>query len=398
MRLAEVPAMRVLCTCLPGYGHFLPMLPLARSLTAAGHEVAFATDADFCPTIEKEGFPTFPAGISLPDQLAEAARRFPEQHALPHGLDRFYTFVPRMLAAVAAPPRAADLVPVVAEWQPDVVVHDEADFGAPVAAAVSGVPYADHSVGVLRPFHMARLARELLTPLWERWRVDLGPFGGLYRHRYIDVCPPSLQPPEIAQVESARPMQNAHIVMGDERLPGWMAELRPAPTVYVTLGTIFNQNPAIFSTVLDALLARDCNVIVTVGAGNDPAALGSQPDNVHVERFIPQEALLPHCDLVINQGGTAILPILAHGLPMLVLPQGANQFFHARACDGAGVARSILPAEISVERVRGDVEALLDAPGYRESARSVAAEIEAMPGPDDGVRLLEELVREPVPR
>ena len=389
--------MRVLCTCLPGYGHFLPMLPLGRALAAAGHEVAFASAADFCPQMEREGFVTFPAGISLADQLAEAARRYPEQHAMPHGLERFYTFVPRMLAGVAAPPRAADLVPIIQEWRPDAVVHDEADFGAPVAAAAHNVPYADHSMGVLRPMHMAQLAAEVAAPLWQRFGVDLGPYGGLFRHLYLDVCPPSLQSAAIDDVETARPMQNAHIVMGDQRLPDWMRRLRPVPTIYVTLGTIFNQNPRVFTTVLEALRDRDVNVIVTVGADNDPAVLGAQPDHVHVERFIPQEALLPHCDLVINQGGTAILSILAHGLPILVLPQGANQFFHAQACLRAGVARVLNPGEITVDAVRQDVDALLRVPEYAANARRTAAEFDAMPGPDDGVRLLELVVAEGSP-
>ena len=51
--------MRVLCSCLPGTGHFLPMLPLGQALVEAGHEVAFATAADYCPSIEKLGFATF---------------------------------------------------------------------------------------------------------------------------------------------------------------------------------------------------------------------------------------------------------------------------------------------------------------------------------------------------
>ena len=386
--------MRVLCTCLPGYGHFLPMLPLSRAIAAAGHDVAFASAADFCPQIEKEGFATFAAGISLADQLAGGARAYPEQAALPHSLERFYTFVPRMLAGVAAPPRAADLMPVVEEWRPDVVVHDEADFGAPVAAAAHGVPYADHSVGVMRPLHMARLAGEVAAPLWQRYGVDLGPYGGLYRHLYFDVCPPSLQSDAIDQVSTARPMQNARIVMGDQRLPDWMTSLRPAPTIYVTLGTIFNQNPGVFTTVLEALGDVECNVIVTVGPENDPSRFGSQPEHVHIERFIAQEALLPHCDLVINQGGTAILPILAHALPMLILPQGANQFFHAQACVRAGVACALNPGEITVEAVRRDVHALLEDAAYAAGAQRTAAEIDTMPSPEDGVRLLELLVDE----
>ena len=387
--------MRVLCTCLPGYGHFFPMQPFARAAQDAGDEVVFATAAEFCPAIERAGFTALPAGLSLPDQLRTAAERFPEQHALPPGRDRFHEFVPRMLGGVAAPARAADLIPLVASWKPDVLVHDETDFGGPVAAAVAGIPYADHSVGILRPLHMARLARTALTPLYEEHGIALGEFGGLFRYLYLDVCPPSLQSPEIATVPAVQRMQNVHIDTGDERLPEWIGSLREAPVVYVSLGTIFNQSRDVFLAILEGLRGEDVEVIVTVGNENDPAALGSQPDNVHIERFIPQSSLLPHCDVAINQGGTAILPILAHGLPMLLVPQGANQFHNADACTDAGVARTLQPGEVTAGAVRRDVRALLDDATYRARAAAIAKEIAAMPGPDEGVRAVSQLVTTP---
>ncbi len=130
--------MRALFTCLPGYGHFLPMAPLARAVADAGHELAVATAADFCPRVEKAGFRAFPAGITLAQQLEEAGRRYEEAN-LPPSKERFERFVPKMLAGVAAPSRAADLAPMIEEWRPDVVVHDETEFGAPVAAAAAGV-------------------------------------------------------------------------------------------------------------------------------------------------------------------------------------------------------------------------------------------------------------------
>lgn len=388
---------RVLCTCLPGYGHFLPMEPFARAASAAGYDVAFATAAEFCPAVERSGFTAFPAGLSLPEQLRAAAARYPEQHALPPGRERFHEFVPRMLGGVAAPARATDLMPVVESWKPDVVVHDETEFGGPVAAAVIGIPYADHSVGILRPLHMARLARTALTPLWAEHGVDLGEYGGLFRHLYLDVCPPSLQSPEIAAIPNVQRMENVHIDTGDERLPGWVESLREAPVVYVSLGTIFNQNRDVFLAILDGLRGEDGEVIVTVGLENDPALLGAQPDNVHVERFIPQSSLLPHCDVAINQGGTAILPILANALPMLLVPQGANQFHNADACSEAGVARSLRPGEVTSDAVRRDVRALLDDVTYRDRASAVAREIAAMPGPDDGVHAVAALVAAATP-
>jgi UDP:flavonoid glycosyltransferase YjiC (YdhE family) len=365
------------------------MVALANAMAAAGHEVAFATARAFCPRVEAAGFEAFPAGISLPDQVAEAKRRFADDDRLP-GRPRFESFVPKMLAAVAAPPRAEELVPVVERWAPDLLVHDETELAGPVAATLAGIPWADQSVGILRPLGMARLAARTMQPVYRRWGVDPGEYGGMFRWLYLDVCPPSLQSPEITEIEVAHPVQNVAIEpVGDERLPAWVGDLQPMPTVYVSLGTIWNQNLALFATILAGLRDLSVNVVVTVGTDNDPAALGPQPSNVHVERFISQSLLLAHCDVVVNQGGTAILPILAHGLPILVLPQGGNQFHNADACVGAGVGRRLLPGEVSAESIRRDVTALLEEPTYRESARRVAAEIEAMPGPEEGVRLLE---------
>lgn len=389
--------MRVLCTCLPGHGHFNPMLALAQGLARAGHEVAFATAADFCPHIEATGFPAFPAGMALAAQMEEARRRYPAQDALV-AMERFEAFVPRMLAGVAAPARAADLIPLVARWKPDLLLHDETEFAGPVAAASAGIPWADQSVGILRPLAMARLAGDTLAPLCRQYGVDVGLFGGMFRYLYLDVAPPSLQSPEISDIAVAHPVQNAIIEPGAEgdALPEWVHGLPPGrPVVYVSLGTVFNARARdVFAAVLEALQPEPVTAILTIGADNDPADFGPQPGHVHVERFIPQSLLLPYCDAVVNQGGTAILPILAHGLPMLILPQGANQFHNAQACLAAGVGRRLLPAEVSPEAVRAEVRALLDDPSLGDAARRVQRELSEMPGPERGVALLERLAAE----
>jgi UDP:flavonoid glycosyltransferase YjiC (YdhE family) len=373
------------------------MVPLARAAAGAGHDVAFATAGQFCPRVEGDGFTAFAAGISLADQLEEANRRYP-QAQLPFGKERFETFVPRMLAGVAAPGRIADLAPVIADWRPDVLVHDETEFAGPTAAALAGIPWADQSVGILRPLRMARLAARTLGPVWGQLGIDLGPFGGLFRYLYLDVCPPSLQSPEIAEVPVAHLVHNLSVAGGAEaERPSWLGRLEKRPTVYVSLGTIFNRDPGVFAAILDGVREEDVNVIVTVGADNDPAVLGLQPPNVRVERYIPQALLLPACDVVVNQGGTAVLDILGHGLPILVVPQGANQFHNAEACVRAGVATALYPGEVTADAVRRHLRLLLEEPSYRERAGAIGAELAAMPGPDEGVRLLERLAEERAP-
>ena len=67
-------------------------------------------------------------------------------------------------------------------------------------------------------------------------------------------------------------------------------------------------------------------VVVTTGRQIDPAELGRQPPHVRVQRWIPQEELLPWCRAVVSQGGSGIaLAALAHGLPSVLLPIGADQ-------------------------------------------------------------------------
>lgn len=372
----------------------MPMVPLAAAVARARHEVAFATAADFCPRIEEAGFAAFAAGISLAQQLEEAGRRYEEAN-LPPGKERFESFVPKMLAGVAAPPRAVDLVPIIERWQPDLLVHDETEFAGPAAAAATGIPYADQSVGMLRPLTMARLAGRTLAPLAQELGVDLGEFGGLFAYLYLDVCPPSLQSSEIDLIRVAHPVHNLSAAAGGgDGLPPWVSDLPPVPTVYVSLGTIFNRDPHVLGAIVEGVREEPVNVIVTVGPDNDPAGLGPQPPNVHVERYIPQAQLLPHCDVVVNQGGTAMLDILGQGLPILVVPQGANQFHNAEACVSRGAGRSVLPGEISPERVRQEMRRLLEEPSYREAAQQVRHEFERMPGPDDGVALLERLAEE----
>ncbi|MPZ65277.1 MAG: hypothetical protein GEU83_07065 [Pseudonocardiaceae bacterium] len=394
--------MRVVCTCLPGYGHFIPIAPLATALAGGGHEVVIATAADFCPQIERAGFDTFPAGLSLEAQLERANASIPES-ALPPGKERFTSFVPRMLAGVAAPPRAADLAELLRMWQPDLLLHDETELGGPVAAAAAGIPWAGHSVGILRPLSMLRLAGETLAPLAAEWAVDVGAFAGLFRYLYLDVCPPGLQSGEITDIEVAHPLRGVDLdapagPADAAQPPPWLDHLDPVrPTVYLSLGTIFNSDPGIFRTILASLADEPITVIVTLGPDADPAVLSPQPDNVHVAGFIPQDLLLPHCDAVINQGGTAILSILAHGLPLLVLPRGANQFHNAEACVDAGVGRVLLPDEVDPAAVHREVRLLLDEPGYRERAGQIAGQIAEMPDPKHGVTLLERLAREAAP-
>ncbi len=88
---------------------------------------------------------------------------------------------------------------------------------------------------------------------------------------------------------------------------------------------------------------------------------------------------------------------LAHGLPLVLLPLGADQPANAQAAEAAGVALVLDPVRMTSADVREAVHAVLTQPDYRHHARRLQTEIMALPEFDQGVRLLERLARTKTP-
>jgi MGT family glycosyltransferase len=167
--------------------------------------------------------------------------------------------------------------------------------------------------------------------------------------------------------------------------------------VYVGLGTVFNE-PTIFRAVIAGLRDAPLTLIVTVGRDQDPADYGPQPDNVHIERYIPLSLLLPHCDLAVTNGGSGTLTAaLAHGLPLVVVPVTADQPANAARVAALGLGRVVLPAELTPEAAREAVLAVLADPASRRNAGRIRDEIAALPGPEHAVALLERLAARAAP-
>jgi UDP:flavonoid glycosyltransferase YjiC (YdhE family) len=82
---------------------------------------------------------------------------------------------------------------------------------------------------------------------------------------------------------------------------------------------------------------------------------------------------------------------LANGLPMVLVPLGADQPLNAARCGALGVARELDAAELTPEAVGTAAAAMLADPGPRRAAARLRDEIAALPGPEHAVRLLEGL-------
>ncbi|MCK9822144.1 glycosyltransferase [Nocardioides cavernae] len=371
---------RVLFSSTSGYGHVLPMVPLARAFVAAGHTVLWATGADATRLVADRGLEAVPAGLAGPDLLAGRKR----VHALAADVapvERAAFVFPRLFGELLTAPMAADLLPLAREWRPDLLVHEHGELASPVVGAVLGVPSVTHAFGGAIPREIVDSAGWAVASVWAEHGLDPPPYAGCFTTLYLDICPRSVQSVDmghIGAVHQLRPVEQVSHAAPDEE----------PPLVYLTLGTVQNRAP-ILPTIVAALGGLPVRVLVAVGPDGDPAALDPLPGNVRVERWVDQAAVLERCAVVVSHAGSGtFLGALAAGRPQLCLPLAADQFRNASGGESSGAALVLVPGQVSAQSVVDAVTRLLVDDTFAGAARVVSGEIAAMPSPAEVVDVL----------
>lgn len=377
--------MRALFTFAGGNGHFRPLLPLARALTAAGHTVAFTGEPFMIPIVEATGFAAFPSGPNL----GSDGRRRP---LLPVDRDREDADFRDGFVRRTAPLRAKDVLALCEDWTPDLLVCDEADHGAMIAAEKLGLPHSTVLVMAAGVLVRPGLVDDALNEV--RAAHGLPPQRNLdmaYRHLVLSPFPASFRDPRFPLPPTAQPFHDP--VPGRGPVPDWYVEGRP--TVYFTLGTIFNtESGDLFARVLAGLKDVDATCVVTVGNLIDPAEFGPQPEHIHLTRYLPQDDVLPYCDVALTHGGSgSLLGAIAHGLPMVLVPMGADQPHNGDRVTELGLGTVLDVVEATPEDIRDAVTTVLRDPSHRETAMRLRDEVTAYPPPEKLVPLLQGLLR-----
>jgi UDP:flavonoid glycosyltransferase YjiC (YdhE family) len=388
--------LRFLLTCVPGLGHFNPLIPLARALEKSGHVVAVATAPAFADAVTAAGLEFVPAGMDWDE------RRLLETLPELRSVAKMYRgeWMMNNLFLDRSPRRmTADLLAIIPAWRPDLIIAGSFEYGGPIAAEKSGLPYVNANY----------------TVRWNRWilkhaigrsiakvRKHFGLPADLASQtfgRYLDLCfaPPSwtfegaLLRPALTHLVAAKvrssdvPLNQrlwglralllqrifarslrkhpeytaigptTHFIGDDDApqehsAPDWLQRMPRQPTVFVSLGTVLSaEYPEIFDKILSGLRDQPINLIMTMGGKDDPSRFGPQPPNVRIVSFIAQDQLqmlLPHVDLCINHAGYgSVMDSLRLGVPLVLLPLVSDAPMNTQMCLSTGVTPN-LPAVV----------------------------------------------------
>jgi len=390
--------MRVLFTFLPGTGSLRPLLPLAQSLRALGHEVALCSAPASGPAADRAQLPFFAAGLdwdtSDPHYIeflcaAAGGLTFPPLN----GMARLAWVTNELFIGAAAARMLPDVVRIARDWSADLIVRQSLEYSGCVAAERLGLPHAS----IADAAHSALDRRHEVTASLGRLRSSVGlpadPDGEMvYRYLHLCFAPPRFDGPEAVFPPTARFLRHTNPTLAGEELPSWVDELEARPTVLASMGTVFHRTPGLYEAVVDGLRDEPVNVVVAAGFDLDPGRFGPQPPDVRLEPYLPLASLLPRCDLFITHGGfNSVKESLTAGVPMVLVPISADQPYSAERCAALGVGVTLAPEERTASDVRRAARAVLADPAYTQRAKEMQQEMAALPGPEHAVALLEAL-------
>lgn len=110
--------------------------------------------------------------------------------------------------------------------------------------------------------------------------------------------------------------------------------------IYISLGTVLNQAVDFYKLCFEAFAETKYTVILSVGSKTQISDLGNIPANFIVRSYVPQLDVLQHAKLFVTHGGmNSTNEGLYFGVPLIVLPQSADQPYLARRVSeiGAGL-------------------------------------------------------------
>ncbi|QKW19337.1 glycosyl transferase [Kitasatospora sp. NA04385] len=376
---------------IPAVSHVRPSLEVIRALVARGHRVTYAND----PAVAELIAPTGAELVPYPSTLPVADQDWPEDAigAMRVFLEDAIAMLPRLRAHYDADP--ADLylydigayaARVLAEAQrrpvvqlsPTIVGWD--GYQQEIGAGLRQLPGAEAYFDRFAEWLAGSGARTL----------DVDDFSGRPA-RAIAMITEAMQPHadrvDREAVDFVGPCFDLRAERGSWRRPAGAEKV-----LLVSLGSAFTRQPEFYRACLAAFGGRPgWHLVLQIGRHTDPAELGEVPPGVEVHPWVPQRAVLAQADAFVTHAGMGGCGEgLLAGVPMIAVPQAAEQFMNADRLVELGVARRIDTADATPRALRAALDGLLADSRVAARSRELRARAQAEGGTARACELIEQ--------
>ncbi|MFQ6395403.1 macrolide family glycosyltransferase [Nocardia sp. KC 131] len=356
---------------IPIVSHVLPSLEIIRELVARGHRVTYANDPAVADRIIATGAEFVPctsvlpvADNNWPDDPIETMDLFFDNavQALPqlraaYDNDRADLYLYDIGAYAARALAEAQSRPIV-QLSPTFVAWK--GYDQEVAAQLRQLPGAD--------IYRAKFAQWLAD--CGAITTDVDDFSGL-PDRALALIPRAMQP-HADQTDTDTVTFVGPCFDTRKSAESWVRPPGAKNVLLISLGSTYTRQPEFYRQCL--LAYGDLpgwHVVLQIGKHTASAELGEIPSNVEVHSWVAQRAILEQAHAFVTHAGMGGCGEgLLAGVPMIAVPQAAEQFINADRLVELGVARRIDTPEATAQNLRAALHDLVTDPEVaRRSAR-----------------------------
>ena len=155
-------------------------------------------------------------------------------------------------------------------------------------------------------------------------------------------------------------------------------EKRP---IYISLGTVFNQAIDFYKLCFEAFGNSNHTVVMSIGKQTPLIDLGEIPQNFIVKKYVPQTEVLKYSKLFITHGGmNSTNEGLYYGVPLIVIPQSADQPIIAGQVANIGAVIKLKMQDLTANQLREAADHVLNDPSFHKAVSNIRESIQKSGG------------------
>lgn len=410
------------------FGPALNCVGIAQQLKAMGHNPVFVCDRGFKGAFEKYGFEEnlvdMSGGMS-DEEIANFWANFIAGH-LPHfrlsPLEQLPTYVIPVWEAIvdSAIISHEGLTQHLKRIKPDVVCVDNVilfpaikKYGKPwiriISCSENEVPdpaIPPHLSGCSEGDHAGYKAFEdrflaLVKPTHDRFNeflkkvghppYPLGEFFETSPHMNLLLYPRQLQFNRRNPLDPARfqYLEGCVRAEGTYTMPTF-AEQDDKPLVYVSFGSLGAADVDLYKRMIKLFGTLPYRFLMNVGDYIDRYT--DLPGNVHLDKWYPQPAVLPHVDLFIHHGGNnSFNEALYFGKPAIIMPYCWDGLDNAARIDDTGYGARLPRYTWTDDQFWSCIERLITDEAMKARLAEVSRSMQAARGAEKAARIIADI-------
>lgn len=362
--------------CIPAHGHTNPTLGVVKELVNRGNEVWYYSYDTMKEKIESTGVKYIscdPYDIQM--------------HLKPEDADRVGKDIAFSTEILVRTTLALDeaILNDMKEWKPDCIVADSVATWGKLTAMKLNIPFICSTTTFAFNKYSARIMKQDIGQLF-KMLFSMGK-SKKYIHMLQEKGYPVKNIISIVQNDNdtntivytspefqpfSETFSDKYLFIGPS-VPKSDTENKKneQKNIYISLGTVNNQDLSFFQNCITAFKDTDYHVIMSVGNIVDIDQFGIIPENIKIEKNVDQIEVLKQSDVFITHCGmNSVNEALYYQVPLVLFPQTNEQRGVAFRVHELGAGQYL--KENTIETIQISVKEVLANPSYKQNAAKIA--------------------------